>query len=321
MQKTLRHHFPLLILTLPLTMAVAQLSCSGSQQATEADFWQEALPEPIAVLDPWISTPTSARLLQDVLTVQITEIAPFVKGPREATGAEHTLIMHDPLIGERRLHLRLAPGQTVPFHRGETVKLQVFSRLDEHENPHHSLLISARRPLGTGADFRPVLIVASPEDLIPPELLPRMLTGLMRTEQIAYREVVAQGECGKSIAHYFAAYGDDTRSGGVARRKRQILSPGSKTQRVDQHQTYEVTIFDVRRSTSTLCPTLDESVLAWMAVWLETPEAQKHATALPEPVTPTHAVEEPHQPTRTDALPQKPKKPHKPTQKPEGLKP
>ncbi len=222
------------------------------------------------MLDPWLSTPTTAKTQEDEWSGHVVEIARFVDGPADATGADQTVLMHGPSATERRLHLRLPAGAQVPLFRNEAVKIRTFSRLAGNGSVQRSVIVSARRPLGTGADFKPVVVVAAAEDLIPPDALPRLLTNIARTEQVAYREARKdQGECTLQITHYFVTAGVDAPALSLANHRRPTYPPGARIRRQDHDATYDLTIHDARRSSLAPCPSPDESALLWTAVWVE----------------------------------------------------
>jgi hypothetical protein len=301
-----------------LAWLVVMLACGRGQARDQADFWQEALPDPIAVLDPWISVPTSTRVTEDDWQGHVVEITRFVEGPADATGADHTVHLRDPSSAERRLHLRLAPGTALPLFRNETLRVRTFARQTETGAIQRSVIVLARRPLGKGADFKPVLILSLHDDLLPVDALPTLLASMARTEQIAYREArIGDGECTVSTTHYLTNAGIDARATVTAVRRRPLYPPGAHLRRQDREAAYDVTIHDARRTSVAPCPFPDESALVWSAVWVEEEAAkatQKPATALmetvlpPAPVTPTAAP-----PTRT--APRKPRKtqPHEAT--------
>lgn len=267
------------------------LSCGRSQTRDQADFWQEALPEPIAVLDPWLSTPVSNTTLAEEWSGHVVELSRFVDGPADATGADQTVHLRDASTTERELHLRLPHGTAVPLFRNEAVKIRVFSRLGDDGAVQRSLIVSARRPLGKGADFRPVLVISRFDGLIPQEALPPVLTGVVRTEQVVYREARKdEGECTVATTHFLVNVGLDA----LTSRKRPTFAPGAHIRRQDQESSYDLVIHDARRDSYAPCAVPDASALAWSAVWVEeevTKGAHKTAPmleplALPQPATP-----------------------------------
>jgi hypothetical protein len=301
-------------LLIPLLLACALLSCGRGQTRDQADFWQEALPEPIAVLDPWQSQPTSSRVTAEDWTARIVEIAAFVEGPADATGATQTLQLRDAATAERHLHLRLAPGVVLPLFRNETVKIRTFSRLSEAGAVQRNMIVLARRPLGTGADFKPVVIVWRYDDPSLMEALPKALTGITRTEQVTYREArKGEGECTLATSHYMVNAGMDARAPAAPGRRRPTYPPGGRLRRQDHDGVYDVAIHDARRTSVAPCPVPDETVLEWSATWVEEEAAKLpskpqaaavEAVLLPQTVTPTALVPVQH--------PRKPRKAHEP---------
>ena len=277
--------------------AFALTSCERGQTRDQADFWQEAFPEPVAVLQPWLSTPVSGKVELEEWSGHVVEITPFLDGPEEAGDAQQTVLLRDAGAGERRLHLRLAPGVAPPLFRNEALKIQTFSRLADDQSVQRSLIVLARRPLGTGADFRPVIIVARHDDLIPPAALPKLLTGMARTEQLSYREAhKGEGECTVAVSHFLVSAWPDARAAVPTNRRRPTYAPGSRLRRQDHDAAYDVAIHDARRSSVAPCPMPDETALVWSATWTEDEAAKvpvkPQATAvesvlLPQTATPS----------------------------------
>ena len=284
---------------------VVLLACGRGQTRDQTDFWQEALPDPIAVLEPWLSEPNGPRVIDEDCPAHIAEITTFIEGPADATGADHTVLLHGTAMGERKLHLRLAPGAALPLYRNEAVHVRVFSRRLEGGEAQRSLIVYARRPLGTGADFKPVLIVSRFDDLIPQDALPHPLAGLARSEQVVYREAAkGEGDCAVATAHYMTVARTDVATN-VARRAKP-LAPGTKQRRQDLQSAYDLTIHDARRTSVAPCPMPDETRLTWSAVWVEEDASKIAAKSappaldppiLPLSVTPT-GVQGAHPPVR-----------------------
>ena len=318
------HRRRLLPRALPLVLAWLVGACTGNRSTDLADFWQEALPDPIAVFDPPLAPPTMMRMSVETFAAHIIDVHAFVRGPAEATGAETTVVLLEPSGQERRLHLRLAHGAVMPLHRNEAVEVAIYSRLDEAKAIHRVIVVSGRRPLGTGADFRPVLVVAHADDVLPQDALPRVLTGLTRTDQVAYREsAVAHDECIRTVTHFVAQQPPDPRAPG---KRRQPLFPGAHVRRTEGALAYEVTLHDARRVVTPKCPELDESVFAWSAVWVDGLQPLKlppSAVVLGHEATATHALEMPGSATPTDARSHKPpsKAPKKSGPRPAGQQP
>ncbi len=265
-----------------IAVLLVLLSCGRGQTRDQADFWQEALPEPIAVLDPWLSTPVSNKVRDDEWVGHVLEITPFVEGPQDATGAEHTVHMRDASSAERHLHLRLGHGAALPLFRNEAVKVRTFARLGEDGTVQRSLIVSARRPLGTGADFKPVVIVSRYDDLIPQDALPHVLKGMTRTEQLAYREALkGEGDCTQSTSHYFVTTGVDLHAVAAPNRRRVTYPPGAHIRRQEGDANYDVTLHDARRTSLAPCPVPDQTALIWSAVW-----AEVDAKLIPKPLPP-----------------------------------
>ncbi len=273
------------------------LSCGRGQLRDQADFWQEALPPPIAVLEPWLSTPAHGKPTDEAWTAHVIETTPFVNGPEDATGANWTVRLVDGTATERRLHLGLPLGTAVPLFRNETVIVRTFARLGDDGAALRSVIVSARRPLGTGADFKPVLIVSVHDELIAADALPKLLTGMTRTEQVAYREArKGEGDCPFETTHFLVNVGPDARA--VVGRRRLLYAPGARFRRQDAEAAYDVVVHDASRTSVAPCPAPDRTALAWSAVWVgEDAKAQPRPTAtllevavLPAAATPSSAV-------------------------------
>ncbi len=289
-----------------LAWLLVLVACGRGQTRDQTDFWQEALPEPIAVLDPWVSQPTTTKVVEDDWQAHVVEITRFVDGPEDATGAEQTVRLRDPSARERRLHVRLSPGANLPFVRNEAIRVRTFSRLTDAGNVQRNVIVLARRPLGTGAEFKPVLIVTRADDLTPPDALPTLLTGMTRTEQVAYREASkSDGECTLTTTHYLTSAGQDARAAVPNGRRRPLYAPGARLRRQDREAAYDLVIHDARRTSEAPCPRTDETALVWSAIWVEEEAAKvtiKPAIAVLETVLP------PLPPTPTRPPPRKARK-------------
>ena len=282
-------------LVLLVLLAATCLCCGGGQQQDLADFWLRALPDPLAVLEPWPpAPPPGVKATETRIDADLEDIAPFVAGPPDAAEASHTLTLRDSENHTLRLHLRLAPGVALPFVQHEIVRLTVFTRRDESGLLRRGLTVAAQRPpSGTGA-FRVVLAVAV-DDVIPEAALPKGLGALARTEQVAYREARKdEGECTLSTTHYWTTHGADPGVG--APRRKTLLPPGGHWRRTEAAGAYEVVIHDARRRSVAPCPRAEETALLWSAVWQDAePEAAAgkaraaaaDAVTLPQAPTPT----------------------------------
>lgn len=276
---------PTLARLLPWLLALGTaLGCGGARTTDQGDFWQEAQPDPIAVFEPALPPPYMMRMTEETFEARIDDVQAFTRGPPEAAGADRTVVMTETQGQERRLHLRLARGVSVPLVRGEVVRVSIFSRLNETRDTERVLVIDARRPLGKGADFRPVLVVAFSDEALPAEALPRMLTGLQRTEKIAYREsVLTENECIRVTTHWMATQAADNRILAPGQKRKQLIAPGSRWKREEPGAGYDITLHDARRVTSEACPNLDHEFFAWTATWIE---GVKEAKSSPAPTDP-----------------------------------
>jgi len=246
----------------PALALVLLCGCAGAQSSAGAEFWRDALPDPVVELEPAVDLPDAgSTTVRDVDAEVIGQVR-----ARSAAG-QYTLQLRASGQAMALHYNNVGFARKLPLQVGETVHLTLWQRLEPNATVvERGLVITGRRP-GPAGNVQQVLAVVNMNGVVPYERLPPTLTVVTPVDVLAYQAAEREGgECYLAVAHNRFSIGAEPGSG--QRAARPLVAPGSRVKLWDGTSTYEVAMHDNRATLNATCLPRPQDMWSYAAIWL-----------------------------------------------------